>query len=110
MASAESTAVRSSAFSMVLRLPSSQAARMVIALAGPTPLYCSNWRMLSFPSVFRLLLQSPSTHFIRSTALSFGVPLPIRMPKSSALLKAEGPSRSNFSRGRSSSAHFAMLL
>ena len=89
--------------------PSSQAARMVMALAGPIPLYCVSSLMDFFPSWFRLLSQSFRMRFIRSTALSSVDPEPIRIPKSSALDKAEAPKRSSFSRGLSSSAQLAMV-
>ncbi|CUQ21350.1 Uncharacterised protein [Segatella copri] len=91
------------------RLPSSQAARMVMAFAGPIPLYCVSSLMVFFPSWFRLLSQSFRMRFIRSTALSSVDPEPIRIPKSSALDKAEAPKRSSFSRGLSSSAQLAMV-
>jgi GT2 family glycosyltransferase len=61
------------------------------------------------PSWFRLLSQSFRMRFIRSTALSSVDPEPIRIPKSSALDKAEAPKRSSFSRGLSSSAQLAMV-
>ena len=109
MAVADPRSLRSSAFSLARRLPSSHAARIVMALAGPMPLYLSKSLMDSFPSVLRLLLQSPSTCFIRSTAVWCALPEPIKMASSSALDSHSAPSRSKRSRGRSSSAQSLMF-
>ena len=100
---------RSSACSICLRLPSSQAASTVMAFASPMPLYSHSSRIDFLPSVFRLLLQSFSTCLISSTAVSFVEPEPMRMASSSALLSACAPFCISFSRGRSSSAHWVML-
>ena len=87
------------------RLPSSQAARIEMALASPMPLYWQSSRMVIFPRVFRLLLQSAKSRFISSTALSFVEPEPMRIASSSAFVRFSAPSDAIFSRGRSSSAH-----
>ena len=100
---------RSSGFPLCRRLPSSQAARMVIAFASPTPLYRQRSRMVSFPKVFRLLLQSARICLISVTASSFVDPEPTSMANNSASVSADGPSRMSFSRGRSSSAHWLMF-
>ena len=100
---------RASAVSRERRLPSSQAARMLTALASPMPLYSHSWCMDRFPRVLRLLLQSLSSRFISSTAVSRVLPEPMRMASSSALERASAPSDMSFSRGRSSSAHWLMF-
>ena len=65
--------------------------------------------MLIFPSAFRLLSQSLSILFIRSTALSSVLPEPMRMASNSAFVSDSAPIAASFSRGRSSSAHWFML-
>ena len=65
--------------------------------------------MLFLPNVFRLLLQSARMRFISETASSFGEPEPMRIASNSASLSACAPSRSIFSLGRSSSAHWLMF-
>ena len=65
--------------------------------------------MVSFPKVFRLLLQSARICLISVTASSFVDPEPTSMANNSASVSADGPSRMSFSRGRSSSAHWLMF-
>ena len=56
------------------------------SLCRTIPLYCSKSCRDSLPRLFRLFLQSLRIRFMRSTALSFGVPEPISMASSSASL------------------------
>ena len=98
------------ASSSVRRFPSSQAARMVMALAGPTPLNLHKSLMLILPSAFKLSSQLCMTRCIRATAFSSLVPEPMRMARSSAVDNAPGPFASNFSRGRSSKLKSVMFM
>ena len=78
---------------------------MVMALAGPMPLYAVSSRMDIFPRVLRLLEQSFIILFMRATALSSVEPEPMSMASSSALERHSAPKACSFSLGRSSSAH-----
>jgi hypothetical protein len=90
-----------------LRLPpSSIAAMIVMALAGPIPLMVQRSFILSLASWFRSLLASWSMSLARSTALLLRVPLPSNMPSSSALLSVSRPLAASFSRGLSFSLQF----
>ena len=83
---------------------------MATALASPTPLYAMRSASDFLPSVLRLSLQSCSTSFISSTAVILGVPEPMSMASSSALVSAAAPCAMSFSRGRSSKAQSVMRI
>jgi hypothetical protein len=98
-----------STVSSTLRLlPNSRAAIMVIALASPIPLNCINCDKLSLPNAFKFWLTLANIRLLKSTAVSFLLPDPIKIAINSASLKAFLPLSINFSRGLSSSDQLLM--
>ena len=87
-------------------LPNSNAAAMEMALASPIPLNCMSWDTDIFPNVFKLFSEEAKMRWHNCTALSFREPEPIKIASNSESDKVDLPFRRNFSRGRSSSAHW----
>ena len=109
MSYAHSIVCDSFLYSACLLFPSSHAAAIVTAFAIPIPLYLVSSSIVRRPSCSNELLQSDGILFMRSTAVSVLVPLPMSIAGSSLFVRQHGDFYMNFSLGLSDSSHWFMF-